>query len=370
VDWLLQQREGARALLHALRRPLIAGLLLIAVLVAGVQVEYMHAGNIDLQPQFFTTLFPAGGRLLLFGGILALMLACNADRLIRPSAAGALLLAFTVLDLWTAESGSILFVDPSPFYQSTAISTLVHDDPASYRVLTLPAGAVSRTMPYRQGMVSGDIYDAEDFAPITMSGYWTLANPKNPAHPISKANARDLITCYDPSFADLLSVTEVVTAAPFTSDRLCQAPNIGKPHLVLLGTAVTESWEAQNGTSWNPSWFQDIAYVYRNTAALPRAFLVPAGKAMAQPSAARQLDAVQDPRFDGAHRLLYDPGVRPVPLGLDGLQHAWASLLKPVAKQLPSDLPAGQARVLADDGNSVQVAVHATRPSFLVLDDT
>ncbi len=113
VDWLLQQRRGARALLQALRRPLAGCAALIAVLVAGVQVEYMRAGNIDLQPQFFATLFPAAGRLLLFAGILALILACNADRLIRPSATAGLLLAFTVLDLWTAESGSILFVDPS-----------------------------------------------------------------------------------------------------------------------------------------------------------------------------------------------------------------------------------------------------------------
>jgi hypothetical protein len=79
---------------------------------------------------------------------------------------------------------------------------------------------------------------------------------------------------------------------------------------------------------------------------------------------------VQAPAFDGAHHLIYDPGTRPVPLGLDGLQDAWADLLRPAAKPLPSDLPAGQARVLADDGNSVQVAVHARQRSFLVLDDT
>ncbi len=97
---------------------------------------------------------------------------------------------------------------------------------------------------------------------------------------------------------------------------------------------------------------------------------MPAGRAVAQAPASAQLAAVEAPGFDGARHLIYDPGVRPVPLGLDGLQNAWAAALKPATLPLPANLPAGQARVIADDGNSVQVALNASRASFLVLDDT
>jgi hypothetical protein len=128
VDWLLAQRTGARALWRSLRVPLIGSLVLIAVLVVGLQVKYMQGGHLDLQPKLLDTVLPAGGRLLLIGGFLALLLSCHADRLIRPRATAVLLLAITLLDLWSADTGSIMFADPSAFYRPTTVSSLLRPD--------------------------------------------------------------------------------------------------------------------------------------------------------------------------------------------------------------------------------------------------
>ncbi|MGH2390636.1 MAG: hypothetical protein ACRDIE_20745, partial [Chloroflexota bacterium] len=106
-DWLGEQRTGALALWHALRWPLLAAGALIVVIVAVVQAIYMYAGHTDLQPELFATVFPAANRMLLFGGYLVLVLACSAERLIRPQAARLLLLGFTLLDLWCGASGLV-----------------------------------------------------------------------------------------------------------------------------------------------------------------------------------------------------------------------------------------------------------------------
>jgi hypothetical protein len=109
--------------------------------------------------------------------------------------------------------------------------------------------------------------------------------------------------------------------------------------------------------------------VYRNTTALPRAFLVPRRGATAVRSANAQLQAVLDPRFDGTRHLVFDPRGSSAPLGLGFLQDAWARAQRPAPLAVPAGLRPGQARVLSDDGNSVQVEVNAAAPSFLVLDD-
>jgi hypothetical protein len=157
--------------------------------------------------------------------------------------------------------------------------------------------------------------------------------------------------------------------APSVNDRLCRYAK-GKPQLVLRTAVVTERWALPNGLSWNPVWFQSIAYVYRNTAALPRAFLVPLSNATLMPSAGAQLQTVLQPAFDSAHHLVYDPRGSHVPLGLGFLQDAWARVLRPTTREFPAGLTAGQARVISDTGNSVQVAVNAAAPSYLVLDDS
>src|SRR5262249_24429681 len=162
----------------------------------------------------------AGTRLLIFGGYLALLLACNAERLIRPGATAALLLAFTALDLWVAARGAIRFTDPGTYYRPSIVSDLLPGD-AGHRVLAIPSP--DRSVMNRQGMVSGDIYNIEDFAPATLRAPWAVPHPYAPAAhgEISNADARDLISCYDTRFALLLGIGEVTTGAPFSSDRLC-----------------------------------------------------------------------------------------------------------------------------------------------------
>ncbi|MGH2410247.1 MAG: hypothetical protein ACRDGS_07770, partial [Chloroflexota bacterium] len=82
-DWLTrEQRAGALALWRRLRWPLLASGALIVVLVIVIQVIYMRAGHTDLQPEFFGTIFPAGYRLMIFGGYLALVLVCATGGLI------------------------------------------------------------------------------------------------------------------------------------------------------------------------------------------------------------------------------------------------------------------------------------------------
>jgi hypothetical protein len=365
VDRLLAQRAGARALLRDLRRPLLAGAAVIVVLLAAIQVIYMRTGAIDLQPYLLSTTAPAAGRLLIFGGYLALLLACHADRLIRPAATAALLLAFTGLDLWVAASGAIRFQDPGIFYSSTTVSSLLRSDGDTYRVLT-----IDRSMPNRQGMVSGDIYDIEDFAPVTLRAPWAITHPQAFAasSEISNADARDLITCYDTRFAHLLGIGEVTTAAPFTGDRLC-VPGVRDPGLRLRAVVPTQSWLLPNGRSWNPTPVWSNTYVYRNPDALPRAFTIPASAAKPVPSVAAQHQIVMRNSFDGRRTLIYDPRPSRAPLGLDFLQNGWARVLRPAPQAIPDDLGPGDVRVLADTGDSVQVAAWAMAPSYLVLDD-
>jgi len=363
VDWLLAQRD-LRALWLALRAPLLAGALLIAVLVAGLEVEYLQAGHGGLQPELRTTVLPAGGRLLLFSGILALLLACHARQLLRPSVTAALLVLFVLLDLWTADSGLISFVDPAAYYQpNAALSALLKPSATTYRVLTVN----DRPVPYRQGMVSQDLYDAEDYAPVTPLPYFTLLHAANPGS--GNGDARDLTSCYDQRFATLMGISVVTLNSPSSTSNRCPQAQ-GTPQLVLQTSLSVKRWTVQQGLSWNPAWIQSTTYVYRNTAALPRAFLLPAGAAIPVASATTQLQTVLQPTFDAAHHLVYDPGASPVPLGLGALQDAWARLLRPAARALPPDLAPGQARVLSDTGNSVQVALDAAAPSYLVLDDT
>jgi hypothetical protein len=219
-------------------------------------------------------------------------------------------------------------------------------------------------------MVSTNLYNASDYAPITLEPYWSVTHPPDGtgAANVSRANARDIITCFDPRFTKLLGMSVITFGAPYGPYYLC-APNVGAVHLKLEAAVATERWWVPNGQSWNPGRFLSISYVYRNTAALPRAFLLPLRDARTIASPAAQLKAVVRPTFDSSHTLILDPHSGAVPLGLGFLQDAWARLLRPTLLSLPASLPAGDARVLADTGNSVQVAVHAQAPSYLVLDD-
>lgn len=369
VDWLLAQRAGARALLRALRRPLLVGGGLIAAILAGIQVIYMRTGATDLRPDLQVTTQPAAVRLLIFGGYLALLLACHADRLIRPGATAALLLAFTALDLWTAASGAVRFVDPSIYYRPTTVSNLLRADNAGYRVLTM--SSPERSMLNRQGMVSGDIYDVEDFAPVTLRAPWSVTHPYLGAakSEISNADARDLISCYDARFAHLLGIGQVTTGLPFTSARQCPIVGVRPPILRLQAVVATESWLLPNGRSWNPTPAWGNVYVYRNPDALPRAFLLPESAAQPVPSAAEQRQLVMRNSFNGRRTLFYSREPSQAPLGLGYFQDGWARVLRPAPLAIPSSLRPNEARVLTDDGNSLQIAAYPLAPSYLVLDD-
>jgi len=363
-DWLAEQRAGAFALWRLLRWPLLAAGGLIVVLVIAIQVIYMRAGHTDLQPELFGTLFPAGDRLLILGGYLALVLGCAAERLIRPAAARWLLLAFTLLDLWCAASGYVRFLDPTPYYRGTTLSNLLRAGPSTYRVLT-----IDRSMPNRQGMVEGDIYDAEDFAPITLRPYFSLTHPLSKLAEISNADARDLITCFDARWADLAGITDVTINAPGISPRLCNVAGVQAGHLKLVSAVATESWLLPDGTNWNPSPHFGVTYLYHNPDALPRAFLLPVTSARTTPGSAAQLRAVFRPHFAGRKDLVLDPHTSEAPPGLGFLQDAWAGILRPRAAPIPPGLQPGAARVVDDTSNSVQVVFRAAAPSYLVLND-
>lgn len=369
VDWLLAQRSGAAALLRALRVPLIGTLALAAVLVIALQVLYMQGGHMGVQPRFSQTLEPAAQRFALFACLLVLILACHADRLIRPRVTALLLVAVTLLDLWVVDSGWIRFTDPGPYYRSSTLSDLLQASDSNYRVLTV----LGRGVPNRFGMVSGDLYDAEDFAPVTLYAYWAVTHPQafGGAYDISNADERDTITCYDPRFASLMGISEVTFSAPFSSQRLC-APNPGPIHLQFRTAVSTEYWMLPNGKDWNPTPFWDVSYVYRNPDALPRSFLLPlaAAHTVAVPPSRQyqERDTVMQPGFDGRRDLILDAATSHAPLGLTWLQDAWARFLRPVPVAMPSLRP-GETRVLADTSNSVQVVYNAPRPSYLVLDD-
>jgi len=364
-DWLAEQRTGALALWRRLRWPLLASSVLIVVLVIAIQAIYMQAGHTDLQPAFFGTLFPAGDRLLIFGGYLALVLVSAAERLIRPGAVRSLLLAVTLLDLWCAASGYVRFLDPTPYYRGTTLSNLLRANSSTYRVLT-----IDRSMPNRQGMVEQDIYDAEDFSPITLRPYFSLTHPPSKLAEVSNADARDLITCFDARWADLAGITDVTINAPGISPRLCgNVAGVQAGHLTLVSAVATESWLLPDGTNWNPSPHFQVTYLYHNDGALPRAFLVPLAAARTVSGSANQLRAVFRSDFAGLKDLVLDPGVSRAPLGLGFLQDAWARALRPRAAPLPTGLQPGEARVLDDTSNSVQVVFRAAAPSYLVLND-
>lgn len=363
-DWLLEQRKGALALWHALRWVLLGAGALIVVIVAVVQVMYMYDGHPDLQPELFATVFPAAHRLLLFGGYLVLVLACAAERLIRPQAARLLLLGFTLLDLWCGASGLVRFLDPTPYYSATTLSSLLQADPDTYRVLT-----IDRSMPNRQGMVSGDLYDAEDYAPVTLRPYFSVTHPPSDLGEISNADARDLITCFDARWADLVGITDVTINAPGISPRLCNVAGMKSGNLKLLSAVATQSWLLPEGTFWNPSPHFTVTYLYHNPDALPRAFLLPLSAARVVRGTDAQLQAVLGPNFDGHKELLLDARTSKPPFGLGFVQDSWADRLRPPAVPIPGNLQPGAARVVADTSNSVQVVFRAGAPSYLVLND-
>jgi hypothetical protein len=325
----------------------------------------MQSGHLDVQPHFYATLLPAARRSLLFAGMLALILACNADRLIRPQITALLLIGVTLLDLWVVDSGLISFTDPGPYYRSSTLSSLLQASDTNYRVLTV----LGRGVPNRLGMVSGDLYNAEDFAPVTLYAYWAVTHPQafGGAYDISNADARDTITCYDPRFTALMGISEVTFPEPFTSGRLC-APNSGPIHLQFRTAVSTEYWMLPNGKNWNATPFWDVSYVYRNPDALPRSFLMPLSAASTIGSSLKQRLTVMAPDFDRRHDLVLDPQTSRAPLGLSALQDAWARFLRPTSVAMPMLRP-GQTRVLTDTSNSVQVAYNAPAPSYLVLDD-
>jgi hypothetical protein len=132
---------------------------------------------------------------------------------------------------------------------------------------------------------------------------------------------------------------------------------------------ATESWLLPDGTNWNPSPHFGVTYLYHNAGALPRAFLVPLAGARTVPGSADQLRAVFGQSFDGLKDLVLAPGVSQAPLGLGFLQDAWAGMLRPRAASIPIGLQTGEARVLDDTSNSVQVVFRAAAPSYLVLND-
>jgi hypothetical protein len=364
-DWLSAQREGALVLWRCLRWPLLAAGALILVILVTVQAIYAQANHTtDLQPALFTTVIPAGDRLLIFGGYTVLVLACAAERLIRPQAARFLLLGCTMLDLWCAASGFVRFLDPTPFYSATTLSNLLQSDPDTYRVLT-----IDRSMPNRQGMVSDNLYDAEDYAPITLRPYFSVTQPLSKLVEISNADGRDLIRCFDARSADLVGITDITIATPSISPYLCNVPGVQSGNLKLVSAVATQSWLLPEGTNWNPSPHFTVTYLYHNPDALPRTFLLPVSAAHVVPGPDIQLQAVLEPHFDGTKQLLLDPKTSEPPLGLGFLQTAWADWLRPTAAPIPGNLQPGQARVTSDTSNSVQVAFNAAAPSYLVLND-
>lgn len=366
-DWLLAQRGGAAALLRALAVPLLVLAALAVVLVVALQALYMQgSASVDLQPRFAQTLMPAFGRFLLFGALLALILAVNAERLIRPRAAASLLLVAAFLDLWTAASGSIRFTDPAQYYRPSIVGDQLRADANTYRVLT-----IDRSMPNRQGMVSDAQYDAEDFAPVTLRAYFSITHPyifdAHIAAEISNADQRDLIHCYDQRFADLVGIGAVTFELPSPEAKPC--PVAAPPSALQFRSAIATSyWLLPNGKSWNATPFWGVTYLYRNPTALPRTSLLPLGAARAIETSVAQRLAVMRSGFDGRRELVLDRHPAKVPTGLGWLQDLWARFLAPVPAPLPRLAP-GQSTVLIDDSNSIQVGVNARSASYLLLDD-
>lgn len=367
VEWLVAQRSGTAALLRALRAPISGAAVPAAAVLVGLQIVYVWSGAVGMPAYALNSLAAGAERVALFGGLIALVLCCNADRLIRPGAARWLLAAITLLDLWIAASGSVRFVDAGAYYRPTTLSGLLEADTRTYRVLALGS---FRTMPFRQGMVSGALYNAEDYAPVTLRDYWSVTHPQafGGAYEISNADARDLITCYDPRFASLVGIGEIAFPAPYSSRFLCPVGGAGAVHLDLRSAVATEYWMLPNGASWNPTPFLGIAYVYRNPDALPRAFLVgTSARTLAAPL--QQRLAVMRADFDARRQLVLDTRTERVPLHLGWLQDLWAHALRPAPVTVPSPVT-GDARVLSDSSNAVQVGINAAAPSYLVLDDT
>lgn len=366
-DWLLAQRGGAMALLRAVAVPLLALALLAVVLVVALQVLYMRgSGSLDLQPHFAQTIVPAFGRFLLFGALLALILAANAERLIRPRAAAPLLLAAAFLDLWTAASGSIRFSNPAQYYRPSIVGDQLRADASTYRVLT-----IDRSMPNRQGMVSDAQYDAEDFAPVTLRAYFSITHPyifdARIAAEISNADQRDLIHCYDQRFADLVGIGAVTFELPSAGAKPC--PVAAPPSALQFRSAIATSyWLLPNGKSWNATPFWGVTYLYRNPTALPRTSLLPLSAARTLETPLAQRLAVMGTGFDGRRELVLDPHPAKAPIGLGWLQGWWGRFLAPATAPLPR-LALGQSTVLVDDSNSVQVGVNARQASYLLLDD-
>ena len=336
----LAPRLSPLAPLAALALLLLLGLLGVAV-AAALPLDHARAGAAALRG---ATLGPALARLLVVAAATALVVLA-VPQLPRPTGA-ALLAVLVTADLWSANAPLIHPLDPAPYYRNAAV-TLVQGREGAGRVWSL-----DRAVPLRLGMLDRRTLDIEDFAPLTLSGYYLFTHPTKTLGQIDTGMARaDDIAPYNSRIAAVLGVSTVLSRRPLSD-----------PSLSPLGVVRVPYYGVLRGDWSHPGARPGPAYAYSVTARLPFALPLYATRAI-QPGQARA--AVFAPGFDPRRVALLD-GAHTETAVSNPLLDAWRRFLRPPAGQ-PAQVGPDVTR-LGGAENGVTLRVTMRRTGVLLLD--
>jgi len=333
-------RLGPATPLAALALLLLLGLLGIAV-AAALPLDHARAGAAALRG---ATLEPALARLLVVAAATALVV-LTVPQLPRPAGA-ALLVILVTADLWSANAPLIHPLDPAPYYRNAAV-TLVQGREGAGRVWSL-----DRAVPLRLGMLDRRTLDIEDFAPLTLSGYYLFTHPTKTLGQIDTGMARaDDIAPYNSRIAAVLGVSTVLSRRPLSD-----------PSLSPLGVVRVPYYGVLRGDWSHPGARPGPAYAYSVTARLPFALPLYATRAI-QPGQARA--AVFAPGFDPRRVALLDGAHTGTPAS-NPLLDAWRRFLRPPAGQPAQAGPDVTRLGGAENGMTLRVTMRRT--GVLLLD--
>jgi hypothetical protein len=278
-----------------------------------------NAALYALQTEAFRQAALIAGGLLMWGGA-ALALRGDRHRRGRAALAGGLL-GLLAVDLLTYAPNYNTYVPPAALQPVVPAAALMQGDPGSGRMMAPDAPGI--TFPPNEATIYG-LQDVQGYDAVHLAryeAYWAASEPALAAG--SQANYFNVVLRpqnYTSTLADLLNVTTVTTWSPLATPPAKLEP------LYTAGVAV-----------------------YRNRAALPRAFVVGGAEVLAAEAIPARLAA---PGFDPRREVLLEQAP---PAGF------------PSGADDPT--PPGTATITRYRNLSVDLTAQMDRPGWLVLGD-
>ena len=230
----------------------------------------------------------------------------------RDSRLAILLPVLAALDLTTANRVLLRPTQPSGYFTRTAAVNAIPPSDRNARYL-----AINDAIPPGLGMVTRQLYDVQDFAPLALQEYWQLSHPSIVARVNGGviATGRDVIRDLDPFFLRLFGVATISSSS-----------TVNLPAARLIATVSSVRWTVPGGASWNLEQQRISSLVYHSSSALPRTFV--ARQAVLVPDA-NAAQAVARSRSTQLTNLVVLTPAPAAPSGLvAAVQRAWSSWLE------------------------------------------